>query len=334
MTTAQHKTTRARKYEQVLDDRKFLLYLLETMMISRRFEEKLDELFRQKLIYGTTHLGIGEEAVGVGVTAALSVGDYLLATHRGHIPAIGKGCDLRGLMAEMLGKESGVCRGRGGSMHLADLNIGLIGTNGIVGAAAPIACGAALTIKRKKLDLVSVAFMGDGATNQGAVHEAMNLACAWDLPVIFCLVDNGYAMSTPLSRAVRETDLQKRAQGYGMPALKCDGNDVLKVYETAKKARALARESGPVLIVASTYRTSGHSKNDTNSYRSSEEIESWKRRDPILRYSKFLIENGFFTQEEIVGASEKAAAAVEDALEWAMACPEPDTASVFDGVYV
>lgn len=333
MTITQHKTTRASENRPALNDKSFLLYLFETMMTARRFEEKLDEMFRQGLIYGTTHLGVGEEAVGVGITAALNTGDYLLATHRGHIPAIGKGCSLRSLMAEMLGKESGLCRGRGGSMHLTDLELGLIGTNGIVGAATPIACGTALTIKQKKLDLVSAVFLGDGASNQGAVHEAMNLACAWNLPMIFCVADNGYAMSTPIAKAVRETDLTKRAKGYGMPAFKCDGNDILQVYETAQKARAAARAGGPVLIVARTYRTSGHSKSDKNGYRTTNEIEKWKRRDPILRFYKFLIKDKFFTKTELDAADERATAAVVDALEWAVSLAEPDASSAIEGVY-
>lgn len=333
MTTKQSHAPVTHKTRPFLYDKAFLLYLLETMQTARRFEEKLDEMFRGGLLHGTTHLGVGEEAVGVGVTAALDAKDYVVATHRGHIPAIGKGCGIREIMAEMLGKEAGICRGRGGSMHLTDLDAGLLGTNGIVGANAPIACGAALTIKQKGLDLVSVAFLGDGASNQGAVHEAMNLACAWNLPMIFCLSDNGYAMSTPLEKAVRETDLSKRAAGYGMPAFKCDGNDVLQVYETAKKARETAREQGPVLIVAKTYRTSGHSKSDTNGYRSAGEIERWKRRDPILRFGRLLLKNGLFTRAELDAAAAKAAAAVDDALEWAMSCSEPDVSAATDGVY-
>lgn len=319
--------------ESILKNGALLSHLLETMMIVRKFEEKVLEFFQKGELHGTAHLGIGEEATGVGTTAALGSGDYILATHRGHGQTIGKGCDVNAMMAEIFGKSEGLCGGHGGSMHMADFDKGILGANGIVGANAPLACGAALTIKKKGLDSVSVAFFGDGASNQGAVHEAMNLAAAWDLPVIFCLINNSYAMSTPLENAVRETDLVKRAAGYGIVAFECDGNDVLQVYETAKKARSFAREQGPVLLVEHTYRTSGHSKSDTNKYRTTKEIDEWRRHDPITRFCGFLLGNGLFSQSEIDAANKKTDIIIENAVSFARGLPEPETGGVLKNVY-
>lgn len=321
------------KDKNLLKDKELLSCLLENMMLIRKFEEKVLELFKKGLLHGTAHLGIGEEAAGAGTSIALREEDYILVTHRGHGQIIGKGCDIGGMMAEILGKAGGLCNGRGGSMHMADFDKGVLCANGIVGANAPMACGAALTIKKQGLDRVSVAFFGDGASNQGAVHEAMNLAAAWDLPVIFCLVNNGYAISTPIKDAARETDLVKRAAGYGMIALECDGNDVLQVYEATKKARGFALGQGPVLLIEHTYRTSGHSKSDANRYRTIEEINEWRRRDPIMRFEKFLLENEIFKQTELDGLDEKTTETIENAASYAQSLPEPEIGGVLENVY-
>lgn len=317
----------------LLQDGALLSRLLENMMLIRKFEEAVLALFEQGLLHGTAHLGIGEEAAAAGTSIALRAEDYILVTHRGHGQIIGKGCDIGGMMAEILGKESGLCHGRGGSMHMIDFSKGVLFANGIVGANAPLACGAALTIKKQGLDAVSVVFFGDGASNQGAVHEAMNLAAVWNLPVIFCLINNGYAISTPIKDAVRETDLIKRAAGYGIPALECDGNDVLQVYEASQKARKLAREQGPVLLLEHTYRTSGHSKGDANRYRSAEEIEEWRKCDPIMRFEQFLLENELFTQAAIDALDAKTTKAVLDATSYAQSLPEPEIGGVLENVY-
>lgn len=319
--------------ENLLNDRPFLLNLLETMMLARKFEEKISEGFENGELHGTSHLGVGEEAAKIGLTAALRDEDYIFPTHRGHCEIIGKGCDINAMMAEMYGKTEGSCHGYGGSMHIADLDKGILGANGIVGANAPIACGAAMTIKRRRQNRVSVCFFGDGASNQGAVHEAMNLAAAWSLPVIFCLVNNKYALSTPIERAVGDADLVKRAQGYGMKAFECDGNDVLAVYDIAKKAREYTVNQGPVLIVEHTYRTSGHSKNDSGIYRSGEEVTAWEKRNPIARFEKFLLDNKLFNEYEIEASDKRTSDAIETSVELAKSYPEPDAGDVLRHVY-
>ena len=319
----------------LLSDRGFLRELMVRMMTVNQFEKKVLELFGEGRIHGTMHLCIGEEATGVGTGAALKKDDYMLATHRGHGQALGKGADVRAMMAEMLGRMEGSSHGKGGSMHICDFDKGLLGANGIVGANGPIACGAALTIKMKKIpDRVCAAYLGDGASNEGAVLESMNLAAAWDLPVLFILTNNTYGLSTPLERAVRNTDLTQRAAAFGFPAWECDGNDVLAVYETVKKARDyVIREKGPVLVVEHTYRTSGHSKSDKNLYRSKEEIQYWQERNPIARFRCFLTENHIFSEEEIDKMHEEAVQAVANAVDYASACPEPSADSLEKDVY-
>lgn len=309
--------------------------LMEKMMLVRHFEEKIQQLFAYGFIHGTTHLGIGEEATGVGTTAALKKDDYVLATHRGHGQALGKGLNVKSMMAEMLAKGEGVNRGKGGSMHIADIDNGILGANGIVGANAPIACGAALSIKMKKIeDRVVVAFMGDGAANEGAVHESMNLAAAWNLPVLFVLVNNQYGMSTPLSKVVKEKNLSLRAVAYGMKSYEVDGNDVLAVYDTVKKARDyVVKGNGPVLIIEHTYRTSGHSKSDGNLYRTKQEINEWKEKNPIKRFAEYLVSNEIFSQSEINNMEEKIIKEIEDAVEYAKSCSEPKFDGIEDAVY-
>jgi pyruvate dehydrogenase E1 component alpha subunit len=320
--------------ERLLKDKAFLLEMLEKLMIIRKFEEKVFELFMGGLLHGTIHLGIGEEATGAGTAMALAPGDYVFVTHRGHCQAIGKGCDVNGMMAEIMGRQSGVCSGRGGSMHIADFDNGVLGSNGIVGANAPLACGAALTIKLKGIpDRISVAFFGDGASNQGAVHEAMNFAASRDLPVLFCLVNNKYGVSTALANAVKETDLTKRAAAYGMKSFECDGNDVLAVYETTREARRYVLENGPCLLLEHTYRTSGHSKSDRNLYRSKEEIAAWEAVNPVARFSNFLLERGLFTQDEINAADKSTTDIIDEATEYSLAAQNPSVEGVLDNVF-
>lgn len=317
----------------LLNNRELLLGMLEKMMLVRKFEEKVLELFGKGMVHGTTHLGIGEEACGVGTTAALLPEDYMLATHRGHGASIGKGCDINAMMAEILAKEAGTCRGRGGSMHIADFDKGILGANGIVGANAALACGAALTIKKKGLNRVCLAFFGDGASNQGAVHESMNLASAWKLPVIFCLTNNRYAMSTPLENAMGNTDLASRGAAYGIKTLECDGNDVINTYETVKKSREYAVKHGPVFLVEHTYRTSGHSKSDANRYRSEEEISMWREHNPVRRFSNFLLEHKLFSEDDLRAADKKTGETVDSAVEYALSLDEPLPDTVLENVY-
>lgn len=314
-------------------DKDLLRRLMEGMMLVRKFEEKVFELFQNGMLYGTAHLSIGQEATGIGTGYALHEEDYMLATHRGHGEAIGKGCDVNHMMAEILGKQTGLNRGRGGSMHICDFDKGVLGANGILGANGPIGCGAALTAKKKGLDRVCVVYFGDGASNQGAIHESMNLAAAWNLPLLFVLINNTYGMSTSIDRATRETDLSKRAAGYGIPAVDCDGNNVLEVYDTVKKAREYAVKNGPMLIVEHTYRTAGHSKSDQNLYRSEEEINWWKQRNPILRFQNYLLENDVFTKGQIDEMDHKTTCQIEAAVQFALSSPAPDPDDVLDGVY-
>ena len=324
----------AQDRNELLQDKELCKNLMLRMMVVNKFEEKAFWLFGQGFVHGTMHLGIGEEATGVGTTAALKKEDYMLATHRGHGQAIGKGVDINAMMAEILARETGTNHGKGGSMHICDFDNGILGANGIVGANGPIACGAALTIKMKKIpDRVAACFFGDGASNEGAMHESMNLASAWSLPVLFVLVNNTYGMSTPLRKVVRDTDLTKRAAAYGMKAFECDGNDVLAVYQTVSEARAYALENGPALIVEHTYRTSGHSKSDGNLYRTKEEIQYWKERSPIIRFRATLEQEGVFTAGELDALDQQAQKIIDDAVEYAKAQPQPNVADLEADVY-
>ncbi len=323
------------KDKSLLENKEFLQELMVRMMTVNKFEEQAFWLFGQGLVHGTMHLSIGEEATGVGTTAALTKEDYMLATHRGHGQALGKGVDLNSMMAEILARATGTNHGKGGSMHICDFDNGILGANGIVGANGPIACGAALTIKMKNIpNRVCAAFFGDGASNEGAILESMNLAAAWDLPVMFILTNNTYGMSTPLDRVVKNKDLKQRAAAFGFKAYECDGNDVLAVYETVKEAREyVVAGNGPVLVVEHTYRTSGHSKSDGNLYRTKEEIKYWADRNPIIRFRQFLTENNIFTDEEIDAMQASADKAIADAIEYTKAQPQPVVADLEADVY-
>lgn len=303
------------------------------MMQTRNFEENAARLFSQGRVHGTAHFCIGEEASGVGVCAALEPEDLIYATHRGHGQSIGKGMDIKRMMAEFLGKESGFCKGKGGCMHIADLSVGNLGANGIVGAQLPIAVGAALTVKMKKQAKVVICFFGDGACNEGSFHEAVNLASIWDLPVVFLCVNNQYGMSMHVSEHMNIDDIAVRAKAYGIPGESVDGNDIIAVYEATKRAVRHAREQGPILLVANTYRIMGHSKSDANKYRSREVIEEWKRKCPILRFRRYLLEEKVFTEEELEAIDRRAEQDIADALKFAEESPEPSLANVMDDVY-
>jgi len=303
------------------------------MMICRKFEEQVQQLFDQGLIHGTTHLAIGEEATAAGTVLALEPQDYVLASHRGHNPSLCKGVDVNGMMAEMLGKATGVSKGKGGSMHLCDLDKGLLATNGILGSNAPMACGAGMTIRRRGEDRIVACFYGDGCSNLGAIHEAMNLASIWSLPVLFVLTNNTYALSTHISAASRDIDLEKRAYPFAMPARTVDGNDVLAVYEAVKEARAYVVKNGPMLIVENTYRISGHSKNDKDLYRTQEEIDAWRAKCPILQFQNYLLENNIYTEEAIDAMDSEAAAIIEAAVAYSKDSPDPSLDTILTDVY-
>jgi pyruvate dehydrogenase E1 component alpha subunit len=307
---------------------------LRRMYLIRRFEEGAEESYMRGLIHGTMHLSIGQEASAVGATMALRKSDYITSTHRGHGHCIGKGADPKLMFAEFFGKEEGYCRGRGGSMHIADVASGNLGANGIVGGGIPIAVGAALAIKKQKRDDVAMCFFGDGASNEGAFHEALNMASIWKLPVIFVCENNKYGMSVSTERSMAVPHVADRAAGYGLPGVVVDGNRIEEVGEAVFDAIARARRGdGPTLIECKTYRIRGHSRSDRNRYRSKEEIELWKERDPIGHFERELIALGFATQREIDAIRAAAEAEIEAGLAYAHGGTDPSPAELTRDVY-
>ncbi len=265
------------------------LELYRKMVLIRKFEEKLYFLFSTRSMPGSMHQYNGEEAVAVGVCAHLGKDDYVTSTHRGHGHCLAKGADLKAVMAEMFAKETGCCKGMGGSMHIADFSVGMLGANAIVGAGIPLAVGAAWTCKYKKNGRVAVAFFGDGAVNEGAFHEAVNLASVWKLPAVFVCENNQYGFSTQYRRVTPIEHIADRASAYGIPGVIADGMDVLDVYEKTKVAVGRAREGeGPTLLECKTYRFMGHSRFEKPTYRTSAELEEWKQKDPLPSYASYL----------------------------------------------
>ena len=308
--------------------------LLRQMWLIRAFEEKAEDLYAQGKIHGTMHLSIGMEASAVGAVAALQPDDYILSTHRGHGHCIAKGADLDRMMAEFMGKETGYCRGRGGSMHIADVAGGNLGANGVVAGGIPIAVGVGLSQKMQSTGRVCLCFFGDGAANSGPFHEALNMAAIWTLPVVFVCENNQYAMSYPASKAFAIPRISDRAAGYGMPGETVDGNDLNAVYAAVSRAVERARAGeGPSLVENVTYRWRGHSKSDANRYRSREEIEAWKEKDPIARFERWLAQAISLSEPDARAVEQAAYAAIEAAVAFADASPEPDLAAIEEGVY-
>ena len=308
--------------------------LLRQMWLIRAFEEKAENLYAQGKIHGTMHLSIGMEASAVGAVAALQPDDYILSTHRGHGHCIAKGADLDRMMAEFMGKETGYCRGRGGSMHIADVAGGNLGANGVVAGGIPIAVGVGLSQKMQGTGRVCLCFFGDGAANSGPFHEALNMAAIWTLPVVFVCENNQYAMSYPASKAFAIPRISDRAAGYGMPGETVDGNDLNAVYAAVSRAVERARAGeGPSLVENVTYRWRGHSKSDANRYRSREEIEAWKEKDPIARFERWLAQTINLNESDARAIEQAAYAAIEAAVAFADASPEPDLAAIEEGVY-
>jgi pyruvate dehydrogenase E1 component alpha subunit len=311
-----------------------LVELLSQMERIRAFEETAEQLYMRGLIHGTMHLSIGQEASAVGAVAALEPTDFILSTHRGHGHCIAKGADLNRMMAEFLGKETGYCRGRGGSMHIADVVGGNLGANGIVAGGLPIAAGVGLSLKLQRRQEVCLAFFGDGAANEGAFHEALNCAAIWKLPVIWVCENNQYAMSMAVKHAFPIPAISMRAAAYGMPGVTVDGNDLIAVYGAVAEAVARARAGdGPTLVECTTYRWRGHSKSDRNLYRTQEEIEAWKQRDPIARLRERLVATGALDAAAADRLRQQAREAVAAAVAFAEASPEPDPAQLEEGVY-
>jgi pyruvate dehydrogenase E1 component alpha subunit len=300
----------------------------------RRFEEAVDDLFARGLMHGTMHLSIGQEASATGACFALRDDDAITSTHRGHGHCIAKGADLERMMAELLAKETGYCRGRGGSMHIADVATGNLGANGIVGGGIPIAAGAGLAYQLQGIDRVVVSFFGDGATNEGAFHEAVNLASIWNLPVVFVCENNKYGMSFSTEKSMAVETIAERSQGYGLPGVTVDGNDVEAVHEAVTTAvdRARAGE-GPTLVEALTYRWKGHSKSDKNLYRTREEISEWRDKDPIGRFEALVVERGVLTAADVEEVRSAATNDVRAAARRANAAPDANPDDLLDAVF-
>jgi pyruvate dehydrogenase E1 component alpha subunit len=330
-----HDTPTVSALEVALDlPRERLIDWLYRMLLIRAFEETVEQLYAAGKMHGTMHLSIGQEAVAVGAIAALRPDDYITSTHRGHGHAIAKGQDLQAMLAELLGKETGVCRGRGGSMHLADLERGNLGANGIVAGGIPIAVGAGLSIRMQGQDRVVLCFFGDGAANHGNFHEGLNMAAIWRLPVVFLCENNQYAMSMAVRRAMAVPRVADRAVAYGIPGETVDGMDVVAVYRAVRAAVERARRGeGPTLIEAITYRYRGHSKSDRQVYRTKDEVQAWMARDPIARLREALIARGWLSEAEAAALEERAREAVAEALRAAEGDPEPEVAQLTEGVY-
>ena len=307
--------------------------ILEKMLLTRRFVEKVSYFFSMGMVHGTTHLYVGEEAVASGVCCALDENDYIESTHRGHGHCISKGIDLNKMMAELRGKVTGYCKGKGGSMHIADLSRGNLGANGVVGGGIPLAVGAALTLKMKKRNNIVVCFFGDGATNEGSFHEAVNLASVWKLPVLFVCENNKYGMSTSIKQHMNIDDIAIRASSYGIPGVNVDGMDAIAVYEETIKAKKYVLKNGPMLLVCDTYRYLGHSKSDANVYRTKEEIESWKKKDAIKKLEKYLVKENIFTQKEVDLIEEDTRQQIEDAVAYAEASADPALETITEDIY-
>ena len=312
-----------------------LLNMYELMLDIRDFDLKVNQLVKRGMVPGMTHLSVGEEAANIGALSALNPDDLITSNHRGHGQVIGKGIDLNAMMAEIMGKATGTCKGKGGSMHIADLENGNLGANGIVGGGHGIAVGAAYTQKVKNTGKIVVCFFGDGATNEGSFHEALNLASVWKVPVIFYSINNGYGISTSIKKVTNIEHIYERAVAYGIPRYFIeDGKDVLAVYETFKKAVDYVRKgNGPVLIESITYRWFGHSSSDPGKYRTKEEVDEWKKKDPILKFRKYLVENKLATDEELDKLEEVSKQKIEASVEFAKNSPEPTIESAFEDIY-
>lgn len=308
--------------------------LYKQMWLIRFFEEKVDEFFAKGMIHGTTHLSVGQEASAVGSIAVLEDQDKITSTHRGHGHCIAKGATINGMMAELFGRTTGYCKGKGGSMHIADVDKGNLGANGIVGGGFAIAAGAALTSQMKKAGYVVLCFFGDGASNEGSFHEAINLASIWKLPVVFICENNQYGMSGPVREMINIEDIAARAASYGIPGKVVDGNDVFDVMNGVGEAVERARNGeGPSIIEAKTYRSKGHSKSDAKKYRTREEEKEWLLRDPIKLMAEVLIEEGIFTQQEADGIKAEAKKEIEESVEFAKNSPEPELDALLEDIY-
>ncbi|WP_237658479.1 thiamine pyrophosphate-dependent dehydrogenase E1 component subunit alpha [Ureibacillus xyleni] len=310
--------------------------MMYDMILIRKFEENLKQLYQQGKIHGTMHLCIGQEATAVGACFPLTKEDKITSTHRGHGHSIAKGTDVNKMVAELLGKVTGYCKGKGGSMHIADMEVGNLGANGIVAAGLPLGTGAALTSQMKKLGYVVLCFFGDGATNEGAFHESLNLASVWNLPIVFFCENNLYGMSGSIKEMTNIESIAVRGASYGIPSETIDGNDILEVIKATTAAVERARHNnGPTLIEANTYRWEGHSRSDARKYRTREEEKEWKKsNDPIERFKTVLLENGIITEDDFAELNEKAIKQIQDAVEFAESSESPSLDTLMTDIYV
>jgi pyruvate dehydrogenase E1 component alpha subunit len=318
------------------DNPKTLLELYRKMVTIRQFETKAGKCYSAKDIHGFIHLSIGQEASSVGVCAALRTDDYVSTTHRGHGHIIAKGADLNRMAAELFGRSDGYCHGKGGSMHIADFSLGILGANGVVAGGLPIMVGAGLSIKLRKTDQVAVVIFGDGAANRGTVHEAMNMAAIWKLPVLFVVENNQWSSTTPQSLTCPLEDLYKRAAGYDMPGIKTDGNDVLAVRHATVEALSRARAGeGPSFIENKTYRIKGHFEGDPQKYRTQEDVKVWQgENDPIKRFEQVLLAKKHLTPDLVELIDQEVKDAIDNAFAFARNSPFPKPEDALTDLYI
>jgi len=311
-----------------------LLFMYERMLLIRHFESRVKELFAAGELAGSVHLYLGEEAVAVGVCAGLNTDDYIASTHRGHGHIIAKGGDPKFMMAELFGKATGYSHGKGGSMHIATLELGILGATGIVGSGIPIATGAALSAKLRHTKQVAVSFFGDGASNEGSFHESLNIAAAFDLPIVFICENNLYAVGTRLDKVCKVADLSIRASGYGIPGISIDGNDVFEVYRTASQAIERARTGGgPTLIECKTYRWRTHFEGEPDTYRTPEEIKAWMEKEPIARCRQQLITDKVLTSKKADEIEQQVVLEIDNAVEFAHTSPLPAPETALEDIF-
>jgi pyruvate dehydrogenase E1 component alpha subunit len=318
------------------NNKEHLLHLYQVMLTIRRFEERVVIDYHRGAIPGIVHSYIGQEAVATGVCTNLRLDDRIISNHRGHGHCIAKGADLNRMMAEIYGCKTGYCKGKGGSMHIADFSIGMLGANGIVAGGLPIAAGAALAAQLEGGDRVVVLFFGDGATNEGEFHEVLNLASIWKLPLIFACENNGYGVNTPVRYATGLEHVSERATGgYGIPGVVVDGNDVIAVYNATRKAVAGVRAGGgPVFLEFMTYRWRGHFEAPgMPDLRPAEELEAWKKKCPILRFERVLLEEGIVTKQTLVEINTGVMQRIEDAVSYAVTSPLPAPEDALEDVF-
>jgi TPP-dependent pyruvate/acetoin dehydrogenase alpha subunit len=316
-------------------DGDFLLLLYRKMVLIRQFEERVKYLFLEGIMPGTIHQYNGQEAIAVGVCSALEAGDVITSTHRPHGHALARGLSVESLMHELFGKKTGCCRGKGGSMHIGDLAQGMVPAIAIVGSSVPIATGIALAFKMKKQAGVAVCFMGDGAVNEGAFHEGVNMGAVWSLPVIYVIENNLYSASTPIFEVVRVKKLADRAAGYGIPGVTIDGNDVLAVHQAAHEAIDHARRGqGPTLIECMTYRITGHSRRDPCNYQPEAERQEALQNEPIRRFTSYLLSEQIASEAVLEGMRRDVEAEIEQAVKSALAAPDPAPEEALEGLLV